>query len=209
MSSSTSRAGATARAATTVDLRLQDYRDVDGHFDRIVSIEMSKRSARPIGRPISTGAEPLSPAARAVLQVITIARTASRTIGPADFIQRYIFPGGLLPRRQSSHEAGARGAAAPRSVECFGEPSRTLANGGERFEALAEIAALGFDDDSAGCGSITSAIARRDFDRDDRRRALIALEGWHRWPELSATDRTTARLPLRSWRYWRRIRVHH
>src|SRR5208282_5535921 len=100
--------------ASTIDFRLQDYRDVEGRFDRIVSIEM----AEAVGEawwPTYFGkiARCLKPGGRAVLQVITIAEEHfddyRRTV---DFIQRYIFPGGCLPSktilRQQCEQAGLR-----------------------------------------------------------------------------------------------------
>lgn len=131
-----------------VDLRLQDYRDVDGSFDRIVSIEMLEAVgeahwptffAQLSDRLVSGGV--------AVLQVITIADDRfARYRRRADFIQRYVFPGGMLPSRsvlaQHIAETGLRLSA----VEPFGDSyRRTLAEWQRRFQhAWPSIAPLGF-----------------------------------------------------------------
>jgi cyclopropane-fatty-acyl-phospholipid synthase len=145
------RARATARGSTSqLDFRLQDYRDVDGRYDRIVSIEM----AEAVGEawwPTYFGkiARCLEPGGRAVLQVITIAEEHfdeyRRTV---DFIQRYIFPGGCLPSKTVLQQQFERAGLRLVSHESFGlSYARTLAEWQRRFHARwPEIAALGFDD---------------------------------------------------------------
>jgi cyclopropane-fatty-acyl-phospholipid synthase len=82
-----------------VDLRLQDYRDVGGTFDRIASIEMFEA----VGEPhwpcyFDMLRERLAPGGAAALQIITIdERRFDHYRRNPDFIQRYIFPGGMLP----------------------------------------------------------------------------------------------------------------
>jgi cyclopropane-fatty-acyl-phospholipid synthase len=137
-------------SGSQVDFRLQDYRDIDGRFDRIVSIEM----AEAVGEawwPTYFGkiARCLEPGGRAVLQVITIAEEHfddyRQTV---DFIQRYIFPGGCLPSKtvllQQFEQAGLRLV----SHESFGlSYARTLAEWRRRFHSRwPEIASLGFDE---------------------------------------------------------------
>jgi cyclopropane-fatty-acyl-phospholipid synthase len=137
-------------SASRVDIRLQDYRDVDGRYDRIVSIEM----AEAVGEawwPTYFGkiARCLEPDGRAVLQVITIAEEHfddyRRTV---DFIQRYIFPGGCLPSKTALHQQFERAGLRLVSHESFGPSyARTLAEWRRRFHSgWPEIAALGFDD---------------------------------------------------------------
>jgi cyclopropane-fatty-acyl-phospholipid synthase len=85
--------------ADKVDIRLVDYRDVDGAFDRIASIEMFEAVGEAYW-PTYFGkiADLLSPGGRAGLQIITIAdRLFEGYRSRPDFIQRYIFPGGMLP----------------------------------------------------------------------------------------------------------------
>lgn len=132
-----------------VDVRLQDYRDVEGCFDRIVSIEMFEA----VGEAwwpayFRVIAERLKPGGYAVLQVITIddARYDAYRRTP-DFIQKHIFPGGFLP---SSTALAAQIAAAGLRLthrETFGASyARTLAHWRSRFEAKwPDISTQGFD----------------------------------------------------------------
>ena len=139
------RAGLAGRA----EIRLQDYRDVAGTFDRIASIEMieavgEKHWPTYFARLRSL----LRPGGIAVLQAITIAdhRFESYRRCP-DFIQRYIFPGGMLPSpsvmRQAAARAGLAFVEGPRFAQSY---ARTLALWQERFQsAWPRIAAPGFD----------------------------------------------------------------
>ena len=86
--------------ADRVDLRLQDYRDiVDGPFDAIASIEMFEAVGRAYwGDYFRTLREQLKPGGRACIQSITIRDDLfERYARSTDFIQQYIFPGGMLP----------------------------------------------------------------------------------------------------------------
>lgn len=81
-------------------IQLTDYRDVEGEFDHIVSIEMFEAVGQEFWDAyFSTVYDRLKPGGKACLQIITIeeAHFDSYTSGSADFIQHYIFPGGLLP----------------------------------------------------------------------------------------------------------------
>src|SRR3990167_1748356 len=81
-------------------LRFQDYRDIaDGPFDAIVSIEMFEAVGREYWASyFKTVHDQLKPGGRACIQSITIADALfERYVAGTDFIQQYIFPGGLLP----------------------------------------------------------------------------------------------------------------
>jgi cyclopropane-fatty-acyl-phospholipid synthase len=135
--------------AHRTEIRLEDYRAVQGTFDRIASIEMVEA----VGEghwPVYFGRlrERLAPGGVAVLQAITIAdaRFASYRLAP-DFIQRHIFPGGMLLSpsvlREASARAGLRLVEGPRFGDSY---ARTLALWQERFQAAwPRIANLGFD----------------------------------------------------------------
>jgi len=88
-----------AGLADRVDIRVQDYRDVTGTFDKIVSIEMFEA----VGMEnwptyFEVLDRRLKPGGRAALQVITIADGSFESYRQnPDFIQLYIFPGGMLP----------------------------------------------------------------------------------------------------------------
>jgi cyclopropane-fatty-acyl-phospholipid synthase len=88
-----------AGLADRVEIRLQDYRDVSGTFDKIVSIEMFEAVGEENWRGYFVRlARLLNPGGKAGLQVITIAdETFENYKKNPDFIQRYIFPGGMLP----------------------------------------------------------------------------------------------------------------
>ena len=82
-----------------VDLRLMDYRDLQGRFDKIVSIEMFEAVGQAYW-PVyfDTISRMLKSGGRAVIQSITIDHDAFQSYrDQPDFIQRYIFPGGMLP----------------------------------------------------------------------------------------------------------------
>jgi cyclopropane-fatty-acyl-phospholipid synthase len=90
------RLGAAERAA----LRLQDYRDIDdGPYDAVVSIEMFEAVGREYWRGwFDTVHRLLVPGGRACVQTIVIRDDLfDRYVRSTDFIQQYIFPGGLLP----------------------------------------------------------------------------------------------------------------
>ena len=104
-----------AGLAERADLRLQDYRDLnDGPFDAIASIEMFEA----VGRKYWPGFFQrvhglLKPGGRACIQSITIRDDLfDRYVSSTDFIQQYIFPGGLLPSstafRAQAEAAGLR-----------------------------------------------------------------------------------------------------
>ncbi|MCW2926474.1 MAG: cfa [Thermoleophilia bacterium] len=82
-----------------VDVRLQDYRLVEGEFDRIVSIEMLEAvGAREYGRFFRTVDRLLAPAGRAFIQVIGFQdRDYARQLRSKGWIRMYVFPGGMLP----------------------------------------------------------------------------------------------------------------
>ncbi len=135
-------------AGTDAQLHLRDYRDEAGRYDRIVSIEMLEAVGEEywpsyfaqLGRC-------LQPGGRAVLQVITIAEDRFEQYRrSADFIQRHVFPGGMLPSPTVMHQQAARAGLRVTRVRNFGQDyARTLAEWHRRFEAAwPAIGALGF-----------------------------------------------------------------
>ncbi len=137
------------QVADRVDLRLQDYRDVQGQFDRIVSIEMIEAVGEEYW-PVyfQTLKDRLKPGGSAVLQAITIdeAHFEAYRSSP-DFIQRCIFPGGMLPtpERMAAH-ASRVGLRFSTELRFGRDYARTLADWRHRFLAQwPAIEALGFD----------------------------------------------------------------
>lgn len=132
------------------DLRLQDYRDVDGQFDHIVSIEMFEAvGERWWPSFFRTLARALRPGGRAVVQSIVIRDDLFPGYRRGtDFIQQYIFPGGMLPARGVFRRHAARAGLAVRDEYAFGgDYARTLAAWRHAFETRwPDIAVLGFDD---------------------------------------------------------------
>ncbi|MGQ3294630.1 MAG: SAM-dependent methyltransferase, partial [Shinella sp.] len=90
---------AKANLADRVELKFQDYRDETGTYDRIVSIEMFEAVGEKYWPAyFSKLHECLKPGGRAGLQIITILQEAyAEYRANPDFIQRYVFPGGMLP----------------------------------------------------------------------------------------------------------------
>lgn len=137
-------------AAGRIELRLQDYREVGGEFDRIVSIEMLEAvGERYWPTYFATLRERLRPGGIAVVQVITIADAHfdKYRLG-ADFIQRFIFPGGMLPSPGALAAHSARAGLQMTADERFAASyAATLREWRRRFmRAWPAIAALGFDD---------------------------------------------------------------
>ncbi len=141
-----------ARAGLTdmVEIKMQDYRDETGTYDGIASIEMFEAVGEKYW-PVyfDTVRERLKPGKHATLQIITVEHRRWEVYKRGvDFIQKYIFPGGMLPSpvvlRQEIEKAGLIVA---KSIE-FGESySQTLRRWHETFNAKwDEVAALGFDD---------------------------------------------------------------
>jgi cyclopropane-fatty-acyl-phospholipid synthase len=132
-----------------VSLQLTDYRDLQGSFDRIVSIEMFEAvGERYWPDYFATLKRSLKPGGRAVLQIISIEeKRFDRYRRKADFIQKYIFPGGFLPSDTALEAQVARSGLAMVEVEHFGRSyARTLAEWRARFNAnWGSISALGFD----------------------------------------------------------------
>ncbi|MCP5294686.1 MAG: class I SAM-dependent methyltransferase [Zoogloeaceae bacterium] len=136
--------------ADRVDFELCDYRDVRGSYDHIVSIEMLEA----VGERFWKGyfgqlAERLKPGGRAVVQVISIdEKLFPRYRRGTDFIQRYIFPGGMLPSPERIRGLAEGAALALKDDFAFGlDYARTLVRWHERFvECRENVRAAGFDE---------------------------------------------------------------
>jgi len=132
------------------DLRLQDYRDTREQFDHVVSIEMFEAvGERWWPAYFRTVARALKPGGRAVIQSITIRDDLfAQYRKGTDFIQQYVFPGGMLPSRAAFRAAAARQGLTVRGEYAFGHDyARTLAEWRHAFEAnWPQIAELGFDE---------------------------------------------------------------
>ena len=121
-----------------VDIRMIDYRDVEGRFDRVASIEMFEAVGQEYW-PAYFGKiqEVLAPGGRAGLQIITIADDLfDGYMKRTDFIQKYVFPGGVLPSEAVLKPIVDRAGLAWSAVERFGpDYAETLKQWDERFQA--------------------------------------------------------------------------
>jgi cyclopropane-fatty-acyl-phospholipid synthase len=138
------------RMGTRAEIRFQDYRDTQGQFDAIASIEMIEA----VGEAnwptyFKVLHDRLKPGGSAAVQAITISEALyPRYRRKADFIQRYIFPGGMLPTKAILAEQAARAGLSFSVHQTFGQDyARTLDMWHKRFEAAwAAISPLGFDE---------------------------------------------------------------
>jgi cyclopropane-fatty-acyl-phospholipid synthase len=138
------------RLGDRAEIRFQDYRDTAERFDAIASIEMIEA----VGEAnwptyFRVLHDRLKPGGNAAVQAITISeRLFPGYRAKADFIQRYIFPGGMLPTKSILASQAAAAGLNFETVATFGQDyARTLALWRERFEASwAAVSRLGFDD---------------------------------------------------------------
>ncbi|MGI4877693.1 MAG: class I SAM-dependent methyltransferase, partial [Janthinobacterium lividum] len=141
---------ASARVPAAV-FSLTDYRAVTGTYDHVVSCEMFEAVGERHWRTFMDVVRArLRPGGRAGLQVITIADDVFDAYrASTDFIQAYIFPGGMLPSpgrlRRAVEAAGFRVAA---ERHFGGDYARTLACWRDRFDAAVTAGRLppGFDE---------------------------------------------------------------
>ena len=141
---------ADAGLSDMVEIRMQDYREETGTYDGIASIEMFEAVGEKYW-PVyfETVKKCLKPGAQATLQVITMddARFESyrKTV---DFIQKYIFPGGMLPSPGILRsQATAQGLKVVKSIEFADGYSQTLRRWHEVFnDHWGQISKMGFDD---------------------------------------------------------------
>jgi cyclopropane-fatty-acyl-phospholipid synthase len=136
--------------AERVEIKLQDYRDERGSYDRIASIEMFEAVGEAYW-PVffRTLVERLKAGGRAGLQVITIRQESFEVYRrEIDFIRHYIFPGGMLPTLDTMQTLGNRVGLTLQRERAFGlDYARTLVQWRERFRAAwPEIRPLGFDE---------------------------------------------------------------
>jgi len=141
---------ALAGVGDRVDLHLRDYRDMHGHFDHVVSIEMFEAVGEQywdhyfacIRRNLKAGG-------RAIVQSISIDETLfERYRKGTDFIQQYIFPGGMLPSPTAFRaRAGAAGLAVADQFRFGSDYAETLRRWRQNFmRVLPRVRGSGFDE---------------------------------------------------------------
>ena len=133
-----------------VDIRFQDYRDERGQYDRIVSIEMIEAVGEQFWpKYFSQLRDRLLPGGLAGIQAITIQDRFFQTYRrEVDFIQRYVFPGGMLPSPQILKSFGERFGVPVIREHIFGQDyAKTLATWRTNFRAAwPNLTPMGFDD---------------------------------------------------------------
>lgn len=142
---------AKAGVSDRVEVLLEDYRDLRGRFDKLVSVEMVEAVGHEyLETYFRVCGERLAPDGRMALQAITTPDQryeASRK--SSDFIKRYVFPGGQLPSLAAMLAAASR-ATSLRLVhleDLTPHYARTLAEWRARLERhRSEARALGYDD---------------------------------------------------------------
>ena len=132
------------------EIRLQDYRDCEGTFSKIVSIEMFEAVGEENWATYFNQLRTLmAPGGEALVQTITIAEERfNRYRSKADFIQAYIFPGGMLPSAAIfDDQARAAGLRVTDEYRFGADYDRTLVHWDQQFRSNRHaIARLGFDD---------------------------------------------------------------
>lgn len=137
--------------APEIDFRKQDYRDVSGQFDAVVSVEMVEAVGRQYWPDFfDCLARCLKPGGRAAIQYIVIREELFPAYAAsADFIQTYIFPGGMLVSEAEFRELAAARGLDWRDQTCFGlDYAETLKLWREAFDAAVAEQRLpaGFDE---------------------------------------------------------------
>ncbi|HBC07999.1 MAG TPA: SAM-dependent methyltransferase [Rhodospirillaceae bacterium] len=132
-----------------VEIRVQDYREITGEYDKIVSIEMFEAVGEPYWRIYLEQLKALlKPGGKAALQIITIDDDHFRAYRrDPDFVQRYIFPGGMLPSPEAFTAVVAERGLTITDRFFFGSSyAETMRRWHHGFqENWHEISKLGFD----------------------------------------------------------------
>ncbi len=121
-----------------VEILMKDYRDLSGHYDAVASIEMFEAVGEEYWPSyFAKIAQVLKPGGRAALQIITIdEKYFEEYRRRADFIQTYIFPGGMLPSPARLKEETERAGMKFAVDQMFGKSyARTLDEWAKQFDA--------------------------------------------------------------------------
>ena len=169
-----SRAG----LASLADLELRDYRDIHGGYDHIVSIEMLEAVGERYWQTYFGKLNALlNPGGRAAIQTIVIDDAHfERYRSGTDFIQQYIFPGGMLPSPVKLHEmAAANGFRVGRFESFGGDYAETLRRWRRNFEDnLEQVSQQGFDDQFIRLWRLYLAYCEAGF--DEGRISVVQLQ---------------------------------
>lgn len=138
-------------ASTAIEFRKQDYRETSGQYDAIASVEMVEALGREYWPTfMDCLARNLKPGGRAAIQYISMADDVFEDYArAADFIQAYVFPGGLLIKTSEFRALAAERGLSWQDQADFGQDyAATLRMWRERFDAAVAEGRLpsGFDD---------------------------------------------------------------
>ncbi|WP_442304845.1 class I SAM-dependent methyltransferase [Streptomyces sp. 2RAF24] len=140
---------AAAGLAGRVDVQLRDYRDAEGRYDAVVSVEMIEAVGADYWPAYFTALRrALARGGRIALQAITMGHQQMlHTAATHTFISKYVFPGGLIPSREAIAEHSAAAGLHTAADDGFGEHyAETLRLWRERFTAnRPAVTGLGFD----------------------------------------------------------------
>ena len=132
------------------EVRLQDYRDCQEQFDGIASVEMFEAvGEKHWAEYFQTLAKCLKSSGKACIQTIVIAdHLFERYRHSTDFIQQYVFPGGMLPSRASFKDSAAKAGLQIEDEFAFGgDYAKTLCIWRDNFnQQLQDVRKLGFDE---------------------------------------------------------------
>jgi cyclopropane-fatty-acyl-phospholipid synthase len=138
------------RFGSSVDIQLKDYREVSGKFDHVVSIEMFEALGQSYWPTyFSVINKVLKPTGNAIIQSITIRNESFASYARGtDFIQQYIFPGGMLPSPKKFVQVAQKQGLKLTATTDFGlDYAKTLAAWELSFTQVEQkVRDLGFDD---------------------------------------------------------------
>ena len=139
------------KLADKVNLLKKDYRELNGKYDKLVSIEMIEAVGKEYMDQFFEKCEDLlKPKGKMLIQAITIADQRLSTYeSSVDYIQKYIFPGGFLPSLSLlTHQIGEKVGMAVRDVHDIGlDYAKTLNVWRERFEQnFSSLSTRGYDE---------------------------------------------------------------
>lgn len=145
-----SKIQSTTGTSATFEVRLQDYRDCQERYDGIASVEMFEAvGEKHWPEYFQSVAKCLKPGGKACIQTIVIAEDLfERYRHNTDFIQQYVFPGGMLPSRTSFKASAEKAGLQVEDEFAFGQDyAKTLCLWQESFnQKLDDVRQLGFDE---------------------------------------------------------------
>lgn len=154
-----------------IEIRIQDYRDLTGQFDRITSVGMFEHVGRKnLPAYFTKVRELLADDGVAMNHGITStdADSGETSLGGGEFIDRYVFPEGELPHISLALESAQRGGLEVVDVESLRRHyARTLAIWTDNFEAKAEAARQLVDDEKFRIWRVYLAGCAYAFENDD------------------------------------------